>query len=194
MRDKLKDSLKYKRYEHSLGVCAESVRMAELFGADTEKAYIAGLLHDCAKCLSHDEETELCEKYPDIADQMTMLCHPVLHAPLGAVVARDEYGVTDPDILSAIRHHTTACADMKLLDKIIYVADMTESHRDFDGVDKLRRLAHDDLEDAYKEAVRQTLLHNIKKDSLIHPDTLDAWNSIIINNKDIKLNKGDSLL
>ena len=184
MQDKLKCSLKHKRYEHSLGVCSEAVRMAEQFGADTEKAYIAGLLHDCAKCLSGDEESEWCRKYPDIADQMTLLCHPVLHAPLGAVVACDEYGVKDPDILSAIRYHTTACADMKLLDKSIYVADMTEPHRDFDGVDKLRQLAHEDIEDAFKEAVRQTLLHNIKKGSLIHPDTLDAWNSIVINNKD----------
>ena len=184
MREKLKSSLKHKRYEHSLGVCMESVRMAQLFGADTEKAYIAGLLHDCAKCFSRDEEAEWCRRYPEVADQMTLLCHPVLHAPLGAVVARDEYGITDQDILSAIRYHTTACADMKLLDKIIYVADMTEPHRDFDGVDKLRQLAHENIDHAFREAVRQTLLHNIKKGSLIHPDTLDAWNSIVINIKD----------
>ena len=183
MRERLKSVLKHSRYEHSLGVCSEAVRMAERFGADTDKAYIAGLLHDCAKCLSHNEEAELCKKYPDVADEMTLQCHPVLHAPLGAAIASNEYGITDPEILSAIRHHTTACSDMKLLDKIIYVADMIEPHRDYDGVDKLRRLADHDIDEAYSEAVRQTLLHNIIKGALIHPDTFDAWNSIVINKK-----------
>ena len=182
LRAKLKDALKHKRYEHSIGVCNEAVRMAELFGADGEKAYIAGLLHDCAKCLSREEEQMLCERYPEDVDEMSVICHPVLHALLGAIVARDEYGITDEEILSAIRHHTTACADMPLLDKIVYVADMTEDGRSFEGVDKLRELAHTDIQAAYTEAVRQTLLHNIKKGSMIHPNTLDAWNNIVKDN------------
>ena len=182
MQDKLKSSLKKKRFEHSLGVCAEAVRMAELFGTDAKKAYIAGLLHDCAKCLTRDEERKICEKYNFEPDEMTKICHPVLHAPLGAVVAQYEYGVKDTEILDAIRYHTVARADMTLLDKIVYVADMTEPHRDYEGVEILRRLSKKNIDAAFCEAVRQSLLHNVKKGAVIHPGTLDAWNAICKKN------------
>ena len=182
MQDKLKRSLKKKRFEHSLGVCAEAVRMAELFGADANKAYIAGILHDCAKCLTRDEEKDICEKYGFEPDEMTQICHPVLHAPLGAIVARYEYGVEDPEILDAIRYHTVARSGMTLLDKIIYVADMTEPHRDYEGVEILRRLSKKNIDSAFYEAVRQSLLHNVKKGAVIHPGTLDAWNAVCKKN------------
>lgn len=178
LQKKLGSSLKKKRFEHSLGVCGEAVRMAALFGADEEKAYIAGLLHDCAKCLSRDEETEVCKKYNIYLDDMTDRCHAVAHAPIGAVLAEHEYGITDPEILDAIRYHTVARADMTLLDKIIYVADMTEPNRDYDGADELRKLAKKNIDAAYREAVRQSLIHNLNKGAIIHPNTLEAWNSI----------------
>lgn len=178
MRDKLKKALNKKRYEHSLGVCEEAVKMAKRFGADAEKAYYAGLLHDCAKCLEPDEERMLCKKYSVELDEMTKLCHPVAHAPLGAVVAKYEYGIDDCEILNAIRYHTVAWANMTLLDKIIYTADMIEPNRDFDGVDKLRKLAEEDINDVYFECVRQSLMHNIERKTIIHPNTLEAWNAI----------------
>lgn len=180
MQSKLRSALKKRRYEHSMGVCTESVRMAELFGADKDKAYIAGLLHDCAKCLSPEQEKEACKKYGYVPDLMTRVCHPVLHAPLGAVVAEHEYGVTDKEILDAIRYHTVARAGMTLLDKIVYVADMTEPGREYEGADRLRSLAHKDINEAFRAALSQSLMHNIKKGSIIHPSSLDAWNSIII--------------
>lgn len=182
MQYKLKSSLKKKRFEHSLGVCAEAVRMAELFGADPKKAYIAGLLHDCAKCLTREEEKSICEKYDFEPDEMTKICHPVLHAPLGAVVARHEYGVEDTEILDAICYHTVARSAMTLLDKIVYVADMTEPHRDYEGVEVLRRLSKKNIDSAFHEAVRQSLLHNVRKGAIIHPGTLDAWNAICRKN------------
>ncbi len=178
MQSRLQMALKKKRLEHSLGVSREAVKMAEKFGADPEKAYIAGLLHDCAKCLKPEEEEELITRYGYEPDEMTRLCHPVLHAPLGALTAKYEYGVDDEEILDAIRYHTVARAHMTLLDKIIYVADVTEPNRDYDGVETLRKLAAKNIDDAYKEAVRQALTHNIKKETLIHPNTLEAWNEI----------------
>ncbi len=183
MQTKLSEALKKKRFAHSLGVCGEAVRMARLFGADVKKAYIAGLLHDCAKCLTRDEERELCEKYDFEPDDMTKACHPVLHAPLGAIVARYDYGVEDEEILDAIRYHTVARKDMTLLDKIVYVADVTEPNRDYDGVETLRKLSKRSIDDAFFEAVRQSLTHNLKKGVIIHPNTLEAWNDICKNNK-----------
>jgi predicted HD superfamily hydrolase involved in NAD metabolism len=178
IRALLEQSLKRKRFEHSLGVCDEAVKMARLFGADEKKAYTAGLLHDCAKCLTHDEENELMARYKFEPDEMTKKCHPVLHAPLGALVAKHIYKVEDEEILDAIRYHTVARRGMTLLDKIVYVADMTEPNRDFDGVSELRQLAAKDIDKAFKAAIRQGLIHNIKKETFIHPGTLEAWNEI----------------
>jgi predicted HD superfamily hydrolase involved in NAD metabolism len=183
MLEKLKSELSEKRYIHSIGVCDEAVRMAKLFGADEEKAYLAGLLHDCAKYPSPiKEENKLIEYKPEI-DPLTLICRPVLHAPLGAAVAEAEYGISDREILNAIRFHTTAREDMSLLEKIIYVADMTEPSRDFEGVATLRELSEIDIDKAFTEALRQSLIFNLKKKTIIHTDTLKAWNWMCINNR-----------
>ncbi len=175
---RLEQTLKPNRFIHSLGVRDESVKMARIFGADEEKAYIAGLLHDCAKRAQRSDEQELCKRLGYIPDNATAMCPPVLHAPLGAVVAEREYGVTDKEILDAIRYHTVARRGMTLLDKIVYVADMTEPGRDFDGVAPLRALAHEDIDKAFCEALRRSLIYNIDKGAVIHPNTLEAWNEI----------------
>ena len=121
-KDKLKSTLSEKRYKHSLGVCDEAVKLAEKYGADTEKAYIAGILHDCAKGYDTDEQIELCQKYGVVLDDITLACKPVIHAPLGAKIAKTEYGVNDKDVLDAIMCHTVAKENMSLLDKIIYMS------------------------------------------------------------------------
>lgn len=183
MRKKLASALKKKRYKHSLGVCKEAVRMAKLFGADEKKAYTAGLLHDCAKCFDRETQFKICEKYGVKTDRMTDLCPAVLHAPAGAALAKNEYGIDDEEILDAIRCHTTGRADMTLLDKIVYVADMTEPGRDYDGVEKLRELSAKDIDAAFIEALRQTLTFNIEKQAIVHPDTLAAWNWVLAESK-----------
>ncbi len=181
MKMKLSQALGETRFRHSLGVCEESVRMAKLFGADTEKAYLAGLLHDCAKHISVEKQKELCEKYK--IDSITKQCPPVIHAPLGAVMAEIEYGVTDSEILDAIRYHTVARSGMTLLDKIVYVADMTEPNRNFTGVEVLRELSGTNIDEAFCEAVKQSLIHNLKSGNFIHPNTFEAWNDIIKGEK-----------
>lgn len=178
LKEKLCDALKKKRYEHSLGVCEECVRMAKQFGADKEKAFVAGLLHDCAKCLTKEEEKKIIDKYKINIDRMTEKCEPVMHAPLGAALAEHEYGIDDKEVLDAIRYHTVARENMTLLEKIVYVADMTEPQRDYPGVDELRRVSEKSIDKAYAMAVRCSLLHNINKGSVIHPNTLEAWNEI----------------
>ncbi len=179
--EKLKNALDEKRYNHSIGVRDEAKRMAELFGADISKALIAGFVHDCAKRMSFRESIQICEKYGVLLDDITKLCPPVIHAPAGAVIAEREYGILDKEILDAIRFHTVARAGMTLLDKIIYVADMTEPQRDFDGVEKLRKLSETDINLAYQEAIRLSLVFNLCKGNLIHPNTLYAWNETCKN-------------
>ncbi len=183
MKKKLASSLKKKRYKHSIGVSREAARMAKLFGADEKKAYIAGLLHDCAKGLDRNEQLDICKKYNVTADEATALCPPVLHAPAGAALAEHEYGIADPEILDAIRYHTVARRDMTLLDKIVYVADMTEPGRDYDGVETLRKLSEIDIDRAYFEALSRSLMFNLSKKTIIHPNTLEAWNAVLASGR-----------
>lgn len=178
MQNRLQKVLNSHRYNHSLGVMNEAVEMAELFGVDTKKARIAGLLHDCAKYLNASEAVAIAMAYGVELDIDTLNCPPVIHAPIGAIIANREYDVNDEEILQAIANHTVAGKNMTPLCKIIYVADMTEPNRDFEGVDKLRTLAKQNLDMAYKSAVKSSLMHTLKEGGYIHPMTIYAWNEI----------------
>ena len=160
-KNKLKSTLSEKRYKHSLGVCDEAVKLAEKYGADTEKAYTAGIL----------------------LDDITLACKPVIHAPLGAKIAKAEYGVNDKDVLDAIMCHTVAKENMSLLDKIIYIADMIEPMRDFDGVEELRKAAYENIDRAFILGLKQSIVFNAQKNKIIHPNTLSAWNYMLMNGK-----------
>ena len=129
IRKKLKDELSKSRYEHTLGVEFTSAAMAMKFGADIEKAQLAGLLHDCAKCIDDEEKLDECKKYGvDISDVERR--NPFLiHSKLGAVYAKEKYGVDDEEILSAITYHTTGRPDMSFIEKIVFIADYIEPGR-----------------------------------------------------------------
>ncbi|MCI5605016.1 MAG: bis(5'-nucleosyl)-tetraphosphatase (symmetrical) YqeK [Clostridia bacterium] len=183
MKEKLKKSLSEKRYKHSLGVADEAVRLAKMYGADTEKAYIAGLLHDCAKGYSAERQIELCNELNVHLDEDTIMCPPVVHGFLGVAIAESEYGIADDEILNAIKYHTVGKANMTLLEKIIYIADMTEVNRDFDGVDKLRKAVNKDLDKALLISIEQQFELQAKRRSVIHPNIIYMWNDLILNKK-----------
>ena len=180
MKEKLQKLLKPKRYRHSLGVAETAVVLAKKHGADEEKAYTAGLLHDMAKNISKEDSLNLCRKLGIKTNEIERQNPSLLHAPLGAELIKREFGIYDMEISSAIACHTVGKANMTLLDKIIYIADMIEPSRDFPGVEKLRKLSFSDIDKAMLECLRFTLEYNIKKGSLIHPASIDAWNSLII--------------
>lgn len=179
MEKKLKAMISEKRYIHSVGVSETAVKMAELYGADTEKARIAGLLHDCAKGFSLDEAIKKCEELGVKVSDIDKTSTAFLHAPLGAKIAELEFGITDREILDAITYHTVAGENMTVLDKIIYLADMIEPSRDFPEVDVHRRLAFEDLDKAFLYALDRSIVFNVNKGVLLHPDTVLARNDII---------------
>ncbi len=183
MKDKLEKALSKKRYEHSIGVCDEAVKLAKKYGADVEKAYTAGLLHDCAKGFDTDTQIKLCREYGIMLDDITLSCTAVIHAPLGAVVANREYGIDDDEILEAIRNHTTGKEGMSLLDKIIYIADMIEPLRDYSGVDVLRKAAYEDIDKACIMGLKHSIVFNANKNKIIPPDTIFAWNDMVGDTK-----------
>ena len=175
MERRLRKALTDKRYIHTQGVAEEAVKLAAHYGGDKEKALIAGLLHDCAKCLSGEEILRQSKEFGLELDDI-MLARPIIaHGFLGAETARRDYQVNDPDILDAISFHTTGRADMSLLEKIIYVADYIEPNREaFLGLDDVRQLAYVDLDLALSLALQNTINENKAKNAAIHPLSYEA--------------------
>lgn len=182
MIEKLRLTQKERRFNHTLGVAAEAERLAPLFGVDIKKARLTALLHDCAKNL--DEKTgqdfnTICEKYGVVLDEYAKVEKALVHAFLGAAVARVDYGVEDSEILDAIYYHTTARANMTPLEKLIYIADMTEAGRTIEQADEIRKLVEQDTDEALAYAIGCSIKHVIRKGTLIHPDSVSARNYII---------------
>ncbi len=162
--DRLKKELKPQRMEHTAYVLETAISLAERFGADPKKARIAALLHDCAKYLKEQQLLTYADTTPPML--------PILHAPAGADYARTAYGVTDPDVLQAIRLHTTGDAGMSLLDKVIYLADMIEPSRSYEGVDEIRNAST--LDEMMHLALLRSIWYIKERGNPIHPATLRA--------------------
>lgn len=149
----LQKSLSKDRYRHTLGVEQTAVKLAQRYGEDVEKARIAALLHDCARCLDSAEMRRLVGE----RGSGTAL-RALMHAPAGAKLAKERYGVTDESILSAIRWHTTGHEGMTRLEKIVYLADFIEPNRpNYPGLEKLRQEAFRDLDRAVRMAAENTM-------------------------------------
>lgn len=146
-----------KRYQHTLNVEEMAVRLAARYGADPYKAALAALLHDTAKEMPTARQLELLRQYPDLAGDTENRPTPVWHGVCAAILAQTQWGVTDPEILSAVACHTTGKPGMSLLDKILYLADMTCAERDFEGVEQLRRLEFEDIDRAMLAALEQSV-------------------------------------
>lgn len=167
---KLQKALSQRRFIHTRGVAEESVRLARVHGADEKKAYIAGLLHDCAKDIPNKEKIELCKKYGVEIDKVLAEQPDLLHQFLGAELAKNLYGIADKEILDAIRYHTTGRPDMGVLEKIVYLADFFEpSRRYYEGRDEIKALAYKDLDKAAAFSLKHTIDFNENKKRLIHP-------------------------
>ncbi len=129
MQKKLKKELDDDRYRHTLGVMYTSAALAMRYGADLMKAQVAGLLHDCAKCIPNDKKLRMCEKYGIPVSHVENEAPFLLHSKLGAYLARTKYGVEDEEILQAIVWHTTGKPEMTLLEEIVFLADYIEPMR-----------------------------------------------------------------
>lgn len=184
MREKLRERLTDKRYEHSLGVEYTAAALAMAHGLDIEQAAIAGLLHDCAKCYSAEDKIAKCEKYGLPISDFERQNPELLHAKLGAAVAKDKYKVRDHEILSAITWHTTGCPNMSDLDKIIYIADFIEPNRkELPEMDEIRKEAFQDLDKCLVHILSNILDYLSRKGSKIDPITEETYNYYVRNIK-----------
>lgn len=173
--ERLKQSLSDKRLMHSLLVADTARKLALLHGADPDTAELAGLLHDAAKCLPLGEMQRIVREKRLLLDKETLQSGNLLHGPAGAVLAQEEYGVSDPNILSAIRCHTTGKVGMLPLDLIVYLADKIEpSRRPYPALEEARRLAQTDLAAAARHLMKSSMAYVRSQGAQPHPVTQKA--------------------
>ena len=176
---KLTKALPPARLRHSRAVALTAAELAAAYGADAGKARLAGLLHDCARGMPSNILLHSAAAFGIVVNDVERREPMLLRAPVGACLARRDYGVDDPEVLAAIRWHTTGGPVMTLLDEIIFLADFIEPGRSFPGVEKIRELAKTSLPAALLAAYDQTLSHLVAKARLIHPATVEGRNALL---------------
>lgn len=172
----LKTRLTPQRLYHSICVAEQAKHLAEIFGGDTEKAYTAGLVHDIMRYEPPEKMIELIIGDGQVLTQSEKKITVTLHAVAGEVYLRKNLKVTDGEILSSVRYHTTGKEDMTLLEKIIYAADLTSADREYPDVDEVRALAEKDLNRTVLRGLSFTIEDNARKCRPIHIDTVKAFN------------------
>lgn len=181
--EEIKKRLNPDRLYHSLNVADEAKKLAKHFVADEQKAFTAGLLHDILKNTPDSELLQYFERNGIMLTETERASRKTWHAMAGADFLRRELHVTDEDILSAVRWHTTGRAGMTLLDKVLFVADFISADRDYPGVERMREKAYVSLEDAMLEGLQFTINELMENAWPVHEDSIRAYNELVINRK-----------
>lgn len=183
IKQNLKTRLSDKRYNHSIGVMKAAKELAKLYGENEQEAEFAGLIHDIAKEMTEEEILEYLKNHDIEIDEVEKNQMRLLHSKLGASIAKEEFQASKK-IQNAIAYHTTGNIEMDKFAKIIYLADKIEENRTYDEVEELRKIAKEDLDKAVLLVLNFTIEKSIKKEHLIHPDTIYLRNLLL--SKDMK--------
>ncbi|MDO5403649.1 MAG: bis(5'-nucleosyl)-tetraphosphatase (symmetrical) YqeK [Eubacteriales bacterium] len=191
LRRQVKEALKSDkmRFRHTIGVADTCACMAMRYGVDMQQAYIAGLLHDCAKCVPDEVKIRQCRKYNIYLTDIELKNEYLIHSKLGAFYAKELYGIKDEQICSAIKYHTTAKCDMSMLEKIVFLADYIEPYRNkAKNLEYIRNLAFVDIDKAVYEVLKDTIKYLKQSDRPIDTTTEETFNfySKIINSTHIE--------
>lgn len=176
----LKENLNEKRYIHTLGTADCAKELAAQFGLDVDKAYLAGLLHDCAKCFSNEKLLDIIREHLNV-EECEMLNYKTLHAPVSAYIAETEFGIKDKEVLSAIRWHTLGRIGMTDFEKIVFIADKIEPNtREKEYSDKIRELLSENngLNKALLKCYKETIKSLVKRDLKICFITIEIYNKL----------------
>ncbi|KPB05076.1 bis(5'-nucleosyl)-tetraphosphatase (symmetrical) YqeK [Bacillus sp. CHD6a] len=182
----VKEQLTERRYVHTVGVMETAIKLAERYDVDKEKAELAAIFHDYAKFRDKEEMRRIIidQKMPH---DLLQFHDELWHAPVGAYLVEKEAGITDNEVLEAIRCHTSGKINMTTLDKVLYVADYIEPGRDFPGVDQVRDSAKSSLDVAVIQAMKNTMTYLITRNQPVYPDTFHAYNDMTMKVKERKL-------
>lgn len=178
-KELLKSRLDEKRYFHSLCVADEAKRLAEKYGGDVDKCYLAGLLHDITKNAPRDEHLQIFETFGIMLTVIEKNAVKLWHAMSGAAYLEHYLNIADAEILDAVRYHTTAKKNMCLTAKILYLADFTSADRDYEDVEVIRKLVNEDLNKAFIYALQFSITDLVNNKRAVHPDTVEAFNEAV---------------
>ncbi len=179
--DLIKSRMGEERFVHSVNVSKSAVKLAKLYGADTEKAELAGVLHDCCKEISKEEMLQIISDGGIILDVVEQTSNKLWHSIAGACYVRDVLKIHDEDIFNSIKYHTTGRANMSILEKIIFTADFISDERNYNGVEIMRKKAFKNIEDAMLYGLQFTISDLSKRKLVIHSNAINCYNDIVIN-------------
>lgn len=180
----LRERLNENRYYHSLCVADEAKRLAEKYGGDIEKCYLAGLLHDITKNSTEEEHLQIFSNFGIILSDIERNAEKLWHAMSGSAYIENILKINDEEILDAIRYHTTAKAGMSLTAKILYLADFTSKDRNYPDVNIIRALVDKSLNEAFLYALKYSIIDLTENSRAIHPDTVNAFNETVLTMED----------
>jgi predicted HD superfamily hydrolase involved in NAD metabolism len=176
IRKSMEKNLDAKRYEHTLGVEYTAAALAMRYDENIKNAQIAGLLHDCAKCMSDEKRLSICDKHNISVSAVERRNPFLLHAKVGSFLAMDEYGIKEPDVINAILNHTTGRPEMSTLEKIIFIADYIEPNRkQAPNLAEIRKLAFIDLDKALLRVLEDTLTYLEEEGGELDPMTKKTY-------------------
>ena len=172
----LQKRLTPKRYNHSLCVADEAVRLSLKYGGDPDKAYLSGLLHDITKNATEQEHLQIFSEFGIMLNDIEKNAEKLWHAISGAAYIEHVLGINDEEIITAVRYHTTAREDMTQLEKLLYLADFTSADRDYDDIDIMREKVEISMEAALDYALSYTINDLVSRGKPLHLDTVKAYN------------------
>lgn len=178
----LKNNLDEERYCHSLGVLESTEELAQMFNLDVEKAQVAGLLHDCAKCFTNERLLEIIQNQISEVQECELLNYKTLHAPVSAYLAQNEFGVQDKEILDAIRWHTLGRCGMTDFEKIVFLADKIEKNtRDLEFRHQCMEVLREEngLDKALFKCFECTIKSLVDRRLAICHITIDVYNELL---------------
>ena len=154
LKSVLRSRLNEHRYAHSLNVAERAVFLAKKYGADPEKAEFAGLIHDICKGIPNEEQLAIIKNAGIVLDEDTLKSPALWHSIAGAIYSEHEIGVSDKDVLNAVRYHTSGRGDMSILEKVVYMADLTSAERNYPDAEYTRNLTDYSLDEGIAYGVR----------------------------------------
>lgn len=176
----IRSKLNADRFNHSLNVADSAKELALRYGANADKAYTAGLLHDVMKNASPEEQLGVLSEAGIELMPVERENKKLWHAIAGAAYVKFVMGIDDRDIIRAVRYHTTGRAGMSLLERVVYLADYISADRKYNGVEDMRRLCQADSDEAILYALTFGIPDLVSKGRVIHPDSIDLYNEVII--------------
>lgn len=181
IKEYLAENLEGKRYKHVLGVAETAKKLAALNEIDENAAEIAGLAHDVAKNMSKEDMYNVIKENNIILSEVEKRNKSLWHSIIAPVIAREKLGIENIEILNSLRWHTTGKENMTVLEKIIYIADMIEPTRDFPGVEELRKITFEDLDNGVFAGLNQSMKFLLEKNQLMDENTVKARNYLLMN-------------